>query len=213
MTKKEQEARLRKLLEKQAKLKKELKNHLGGDYYYFKGIADELEAIEEELWDSKVFGVEDISTSLEDIPDDARNCERIYYLFGFLKEDEEERSENYFERFDLYLMYVPPFYPHKEYAFYYNLIGGSKLVCIEDREKFEGENYIIIGKRPTITYKNLGEYNHLMQTHQAGYNEIQEDFYKYQRVFDKFSKQLGQHDAAKQTYLKCGKKRILSKRK
>ena len=211
MTKEEKETRLRNLLEKQALLKKELKNHLGGDYYYFKGIADELEATEEELWDNKVFGEEDISTSLENIPESNRNCEHIYYLFGFLKEDEEERRENYFNLYDLYLMFVPPFYPNKEYAFYYNLVGGSKLVNIEDRKKFEKENYVIIGKRPTITYKNIGEYNRLMQPQQAGYNEIQKDFNKYQRVFGHFGGQLRKAEAAKQTYLTCGKERILSK--
>ena len=102
-------------------------------------------------------------------------------------------------------MYVPPFYQNKEFVLYRNLVGGTKIIKIEDREQFEKENYIIIGKRPTITYKNIGEYNSLMQTHQAGYNEIEEDFFKYQRVFNKFSKHLEQHDAAKQTYIKCGK--------
>ena len=211
MTKKEQETNLHKLLDRQKELRKVLKKSLG-NYYYFKELADELESVEEELYDKKVFGMEDISTSPEK-DDDTRDCERIYYLFGFLKEDEEERYENYFHNYELYLMHVPHFYPNKEYVLYYNLVGGSRIIKIEDREEFEKENYVIIGKRPTITYKNIGEYNSLMQAHQAGYNEIMEDFYKYQRVFNHFSKQLGQHDAAKQTYLKCGKKRILSKHK
>ena len=212
MIKKDQETSLHKLLDRQKELRKRLKKGLG-DYYYFKEIADELENTEEELYDNKVFGIEDIPTSLEEDDDDTRNCERIYYLFGFLKEDEEERYENYFHNYGLYLMYVPPFYQNKEYVLYYNLVGGVKLIKIEDRKQFEKENYVIIGKRPTITYKNIGEYNNLLQTHQTGCNEIEEDFIKYQRVFNKFSKQLGQHDAAKQTYLKCGKKRILSKHK
>ncbi len=211
MIKNDQETSLHKLLDRQKELRKSLKKGLG-NYYYFKEIADELENTEEELYDNKVFGVEDISTSLEE-DDDNRSCERIYYLFSFLKEDEEERYENYFDNYGLHLMYVPPFYQNKEYVLYRNLVGGIKIVKIEDREEFEKENYIIIGKRPTITYKNIGEYNSLMQIHQAGYNEIEEDFYKYQRVFNKYSKQLGQHDAAKQTYLKYGKKRILSKHK
>jgi hypothetical protein len=205
---KDREKRLNELLNKQQELRKKLKGI--GKYYDFKEIVDELESVEEELFENKVFETKDISTIHDDL-DDSRNCEKIYYLFGFLKEDEEERYENYFSLYELYLMHVPPFYKNKEYVLYYNLIGGIKIIKIEDREEFERENYVIIGKRPTITYRNIGEYNSLMQTHQAGYNEIMEDFVKYQRVFNHFSRQSNETTAAKQTYLKCGKKRILSK--
>ena len=86
MIKKDQETSLHKLLDRQKELRKRLKKGLG-DYYYFKEIADELENTEEELYDNKVFGIEDIPTSLEEDDDDTRNCERIYYLLAKEKRD------------------------------------------------------------------------------------------------------------------------------
>lgn len=179
------ETRLHDLLKEQKELRKKLKKDLG-NYYYFIEIASKLEKVEEELFQNKVFGEEDILNALD--YNHNRKYKGFYYLFGFLKEDEEERDENYYNGYGIHLMFVPPFYEKKEYVLYYNLLGGAKLVSIEDRKDFEHENYIIIGKRMNIPYKNIGEYNKLMQAHNPGYSQIEEDFFKYQKRFWDLSK-------------------------
>ena len=70
---------------------------------------------------------------------------------------------------------------------------------------------LIIGKKPTIIYQNISEYNKLMQPHNDGYNEIEEDYFKYQMEYNSLSSQLGKIDASKQTYLKYNKKILTNK--
>ena len=72
---KDREKRLNELLNKQQELRKKLKGI--GKYYDFKEIVDELESVEEELFENKVFETKDISTIHDDL-DDSRNCEKIY---------------------------------------------------------------------------------------------------------------------------------------
>ena len=211
MTVKDHETRLYDLLKEQKELYKSLRTEVG-KYYDLKKIADKLETVEEELWDNKVFGKEDVPFSLENKYDDLRTRDRIYYLFGFMKDDEKRRSENYFNQYGKYLMHVPNFYYDKDYAFYYNLKGGSKLVDIKDRHDFEYDNYVIVGKRPSIIYRNVLDYNELMQVHQPGYREVNEDFSKYQHeYYDILSNIKDEKEAAKRTYMLYGKNRRLSK--
>ena len=200
MTKEEKEARLHELLNQQEILRKRLKTSMG-NYYYLKGIADELDRTEEELWNNRVFGEEDIPVCLEGTNEDLKQGEGVYYLYSFLKIDEEERYDNYFHLYGEYYMHVPPFYKNKDAVLYYNVAGGCKIVQIKDRHNFEREHYVIYGSRPTLAYKNIAEYDKAVHDSRFGANPRANEFYAYQSMFLDYKQEMEKSAAAKQLYL------------
>ena len=166
---KDEYKRIKDLLQEQKELRKTLETRK--DYYKnLQKLAWRLEALDDELF--FIDNEKDIYEHLSDFTDSVYgeflcgNEKRLYFFYGFVKEDKVHGEKWHDEK---YLAYVPRDTKfnmfNKYYAMYWRLSGReSVIVPVNKMKDFEKNNYVIdIGEDIDIPYANEYEYNAIRQ--------------------------------------------------
>ena len=179
------------LLNEQRYLRELLKTKQG-TYDELQKIANRLEQVDEELLQIK--NENDIYSELErrytDIKSDSDN--KLYYLAGYAKLDNQLLEENYCFDLDEYLIYVPKNVKRDPFKEYYGIcwnivdIRDTQLINLNDMDIFKRDNYII-SDDIDIPYKDEDEYNRLRHFYDQGIviDPIEEAYTKYRTEFFK----------------------------
>lgn len=155
-----------------------------------------------------------LSREFEDIRSNTNK--KLYFLYGFLRDDNTKNRENYmpYLGFNKYFLFVPCNSQERQYVWYKNIIDMEEdiIVPIEEKNDFESKHYIFT--RTELPYTDEMEYH---KSRLLGYDGIIDD--KYYESFDKYrenffrilSKTSTEEEAVEQTYLRYGKKRAFYK--
>ena len=209
---KDREKKLLDLVKEKRRLDKII-NNTKENNSKLKYISEKRDNIEELLDELFIFYEEDVfhrlSREYEDIRSDT--YKKLYFLYGFLRNDNTKDFENYipYLGFDNYFLFVPYDSQNNQYAWYMNIIDMKdyKIIPIEEKDEFERNHYILT--RNDISYSDEKDY-HKMRL--LGYNGIKDDVFfesiqKYrENLFRILLNSSSEEETIKKTYLRYGRK-------